>query len=503
LYPMSRLRVSRLITALLLVLCLSTGVLARAWYSKQGTIVAKGEAIDVANGGVRIRDTNGRSVWIPIAGLKKEDQQYLSDELKKIDMRLWTHISGKQVLAKHMTVTDGIVFVKKLSSDRGEFDFATLSRADKAWVRKRAAADGQTKQLPEPTPGETITEPQRTWRDASGNAIEGKFDRLLPDGKLLIASGDSTQVTKVDQLSLKDRSYLGKVVKGPELKNLINLPSTHAHAGGPYKVNKGAALTLAGSDRSDVGKSFTLTYSWDLNNDGTFGDVVGQNPSVPWQKLESLGLDSGVHAVKLRVFFEGITSEATSRLTIIDPNAPPVAKAGGPYKITQGSELVLKGHGKARGDHPILTYSWDLDNDGSFTDVQGATPTVTWGTLSSLGVNAIGMHTVKLRVSSGENFTDVSTSFAIVERPIAVPVPNPELDSEPDLIPDLIRVQCDTCGKLAPAGTEIGAPCIYCETGNGGWIHQLSQSTGAYLLYATIFGLGVFILVWMWRTVKV
>jgi hypothetical protein len=80
---MSRLRVSRLITALLLVLCLSTGVLARAWYSKQGTIVAKGEAIDVANGGVRIRDTNGRSVWIPIAGLKKEDQQYLSDELKK------------------------------------------------------------------------------------------------------------------------------------------------------------------------------------------------------------------------------------------------------------------------------------------------------------------------------------------------------------------------------------------------------------------------------------
>lgn len=53
----------------------------------------------------------------------------------------------------------------------------------------------------------------------------------------------------------------------------VNDPPT-ANAGGPYTVNEGSSITLTGSG-SDV-DSTSLTYAWDLDNNGTF-ETPGQN----------------------------------------------------------------------------------------------------------------------------------------------------------------------------------------------------------------------------------
>jgi len=59
-----------------------------------------------------------------------------------------------------------------------------------------------------------------------------------------------------------------------------------ANAGGPYALSEGDSLTLAAS--ASGGDGGALTYSWDLNGDGAFGDAVGSNPALAWQQLEAL-----------------------------------------------------------------------------------------------------------------------------------------------------------------------------------------------------------------------
>jgi hypothetical protein len=69
---------------------------------------------------------------------------------------------------------------------------------------------------------------------------------------------------------------------------------------------------------------------------------------------------------------------------------PPVADAGGPYTVDEGSSIQLNGTAVA-GPGDQLTYEWDLDNNGTF-ETQGATP-------SFAGVDGPLEQTVVLRVT--------------------------------------------------------------------------------------------------------
>src|SRR5262249_31933308 len=60
---------------------------------------------------------------------------------------------------------------------------------------------------------------------------------------------------------------------------VTNVPPT-ANPGGPYKVAPGGVVTLRGSATDPGSPPDSLTYVWDLNNDGIFGNdpgEVGQN----------------------------------------------------------------------------------------------------------------------------------------------------------------------------------------------------------------------------------
>ena len=66
---------------------------------------------------------------------------------------------------------------------------------------------------------------------------------------------------------------------------------------------------------------------------------------------------------------------------------PPVAAAGGPYNIAEGDAVTLDGSGSVDPQLDPLTYEWDLDNDGTYGDVTGEGPTVSWSTLQAYGVD--------------------------------------------------------------------------------------------------------------------
>jgi hypothetical protein len=118
-----------------------------------------------------------------------------------------------------------------------------------------------------------------------------------------------------------------------------NEPPTNVSAGGPYTISEGDSLTLSGSATDP--ESATLTYSWDVNGDGTFGDATGANPTLTWAQLNALGITDGfvgsTRDVSVRVS-DGVTDPVTSTSTLlsIDNTAPTAASMNGPAVLALG-----------------------------------------------------------------------------------------------------------------------------------------------------------------------
>jgi PKD repeat protein len=171
---------------------------------------------------------------------------------------------------------------------------------------------------------------------------------------------------------------------------IANQPPT-ADAGGPYIGDEGTPILLAGTGFDPNGDP--LTYDWDLDYDSTF--------ETPGQVVTNIWPDDGVYTVTLQVD-DGRGGVDTDDATVIVNNVPPIADAGGPYTTTVGITLTLIGTGTdVLSD--ILTYTWDLNDDGFFDDGTGQVVTYVW--------TMTGIYTVTLQVDDGDGgvTTDATT----------------------------------------------------------------------------------------------
>ena len=95
----------------------------------------------------------------------------------------------------------------------------------------------------------------------------------------------------------------------------------------------------------------------------------------------------------------------TATTTWTSTNRAPTASANGPYSVPEGGSVGLTGSGSDPDGDP-LTYSWDLDNNGSF-ETAGQSPT-----FSAAGRDGPGSQTVVLKVC--DNKGACATSSATV-----------------------------------------------------------------------------------------
>lgn len=90
-------------------------------------------------------------------------------------------------------------------------------------------------------------------------------------------------------------------------------------------------------------------------------------------------------------------------------NAAPTVDAGGPYYVVEGGSVLVTAVGSDPNPGDVLTYAWDLDNDGVF-ETPGQSATFSAATLS-----APGSYTISVRVtdSGGLTATDQATVYVL------------------------------------------------------------------------------------------
>ena len=182
-----------------------------------------------------------------------------------------------------------------------------------------------------------------------------------------------------------------------------------ADAGGPYVFASGDAIILDGTGSFDsevnLGDSI-VAYRWDLDDDGQYDDAFGATPTIP---AGTLPVDQELDiALQVEDAQGGLFGVDTTTLEIVT-NLAPVANAGGPYTLTEGTAFNLDGTGST-DDGSIITYQWDLDYDGTtfHVDVAGAQPSVTFA-------DDIASQTVALRVVDAGGKSNIHTTTLTVQ----------------------------------------------------------------------------------------
>ena len=188
-----------------------------------------------------------------------------------------------------------------------------------------------------------------------------------------------------------------------QISVMVNNVAPTAEAGPNQTVNEGQTVSFNGN-ATDPGTNdvATLQYSWN------FGDGQTGNGIHPTHLFTS----NGLHTVTLTVTDKDGGS-GTDNLTVTVNNLPPTANAGGPYFGVINYPVQFHGTGTDPGGAgDVLTYTWDLDNDGQYDDFTGQNPTKTY--------TSTGNYTVGLKVTDEDGAS--ATNAAAVEVGIGVPI---------------------------------------------------------------------------------
>ncbi|HJT30621.1 MAG TPA: PKD domain-containing protein, partial [Pirellulales bacterium] len=253
------------------------------------------------------------------------------------------------------------------------------------------------------------------------------------------------------------------------------------------------AATASGGDGGP------LSYSWDINGDGTFGDAVGSNPTLTWSQLEALSppINDGPATFQVSVRVSDAHSEyvvsAPVSLTVND--AAPTAtltndgpiKEGGSTTVSFTSPLDPSSADTAAGFH----YSLALD-PGSLATSYAAAGTAT---SASFTFPEDGSYTVDGRIFDKDNgYTDYQTVVTVNEvAPTATLSNNGPVDEASPATVSFTNPfspsQADTNAGFhySFALSAAGLATSYLGAGTNSTMQYTFDNSGTYTVYGRIF----------------
>jgi hypothetical protein len=231
---------------------------------------------------------------------------------------------------------------------------------------------------------------------------------------------ETVDMTPYKSADLKVR-FRSKVSASDEDANVDNVrivgiadgPNTAPTAvvGGPYSVNEGSSVALSGAGSSDPDGSIA-SYAWDFDNDGQYDDASGVSVSFSTTV-------SGLHTVGLQVT-DNRGATAVTSTTVSVNNIAPTANAGSDVDGFVGTPVSLSASGSSDPGNDLVSYAWDLDNDGQYDDASGVNATFTAaanGTyiVSVLVTDADGATSTDSATITLSTISATSTKFYVVD----------------------------------------------------------------------------------------
>src|SRR5207302_10499223 len=177
----------------------------------------------------------------------------------------------------------------------------------------------------------------------------------------------------------------------PHAFNIDHAEPTGDFSPASTPVNHQPITLHAAVSDPDQGLSAAPTYTWDLNNDNTFGDGSFDNSDA------SVTFGPGDHKVVLRVTDSDGKSVDVPKTMHLDNTLPTGAfSVGTPLNHTPVTFHATGPNGTGSPSDPdqdpngaAPTYSWDLNGDGTYGDSAGADVQQAFGP---------GLHTVGLEI---------------------------------------------------------------------------------------------------------
>ncbi len=254
-----------------------------------------------------------------------------------------------------------------------------------------------------PTAGDTFTV-------VSGTSVTGTFSGLA-DGAIVPVNGVNMRV----QYSPTDVTLM-----------VTNRAPVGLTAGGPYTLNEGEGLTVTAGAATDPDGD-VVSYSWDINGDGTFGDEFGGTATDGGRtltftagQLAFLGLGDGPQSVTATVRASDGSASATATADVTVSNlAPTVTTFNVPDNVVAGSAVASSVSATdPAGSFDPITYAWTATLNGT-TVASGS------GTSFSFTPTEAGSYTVTLTATDGDGGTDTRSEIVTVDPAPPAPPPPP------------------------------------------------------------------------------
>ncbi|MEH3053901.1 MAG: PKD domain-containing protein [Patulibacter minatonensis] len=255
-------------------------------------------------------------------------------------------------------------------------------------------------------------------KDAS-QALAAGYTNIAMKPKSPLAAFDGESVDGTWRLEVKDiaqplsnRSSRGRGYgfSGNEMAQVGDWQIDTAHAlctgapeawfGGPagqLVLNPaGGTLDASASHDPSLGGSI-VKYEWDMDGNGSF-EVTTTSPTAPYPAVSAAPFN---REIKLRVTDDqGNVSPVVTRTAIY--STPPVISAVTVNPASPVAKMAATVSATASdadaGD--TLTYAWDLNGDGVYSDLDGASGSYTW--------NTSGPQTVRLKVTDSRGVSTYS-----------------------------------------------------------------------------------------------
>ena len=156
----------------------------------------------------------------------------------------------------------------------------------------------------------------------------------LGDGSPALDSGNPAGAPQFDQRGMA--RIVGNGIDIGAFESIGGPPT--ADPGDGYVVSAGESVTLNAGDSFDPA-GIPLTYSWDINGDGVFGDATGVSPTLSWAKLQALGIkpQAAPYMVSVHVTNDDDTVDSTSTTLSVMPSLKIVSLSAGVGSVTNAA----------------------------------------------------------------------------------------------------------------------------------------------------------------------